>query len=594
LDSGRKHIDKAVSRYSSLFALPSYRNTAASLLILCMIVGFATVLSYGLSLHGVILGLVLIGLLSLASFFGDYLTVRFLLGEDPIMNLRRCSFLSLSSNAILFVFALAANLASASLGNPSLWIKVLSIGLFASLILRYLVFYVVSFANPLGVLASSMTQPALFLAVISVVPIMMFGFGIYHLIHFSVAVLAAVLAVRLFTAFLDVSGKRALGVPSINLFRAFLANWAEGLNEPFEKILEQLGEEHDIDVSILAFKTERGLKAAIVIPNLHPGPFKNVGSSPLPGMIQEALEKKLGCVVSVPHGISGHELDLASQIQNEKFLSHILSIAEFDFSNHYATPFVRLEENGVSASCQIFGDHALLTLTLAPKTMEDLPPEINEIVIREAKRMGLTSAVAIDAHNSIEGPFNPEEEVIAPARKVIMDVSERALGYERSRFDLGAAKVVPREFGVKEGMGPGGISVIVTNDGNNMVSNLREEILSSLGELGIIQGEILTTDTHVVNGVVMTERGYHPIGEAIDHERLIDYIKETTADALKDLEPAEASWRQETIHGIKIIGERQIDDLCLLVEKVANQAKKMSVILFSAFSIALISIFTLL
>jgi putative membrane protein len=57
------------------------------------------------------------------------------------------------------------------------------------------------------------------------------------------------------------------------------------------------------------------------------------------------------------------------------------------------------------------------------------------------------------------------------------------------------ATIVPNEFTVHDGMGSGGISVIVvevddqkvayvTIDGNNMVSGLREKILASLKELG--------------------------------------------------------------------------------------------------------------
>jgi len=59
--------------------------------------------------------------------------------------------------------------------------------------------------------------------------------------------------------------------------------------------------------------------------------------------------------------------------------------------------------------------------------------------------------------------------------------------------------------------------------------------------MGIADGEVLTTDTHVVNGIVLTKRGYHPVGEVMDQEKLIDYIKQAAITALDDLEPAEVS-----------------------------------------------------
>jgi len=154
-------------------------------------------------------------------------------------------------------------------------------------------------------------------------------------------------------------------------------------------------------------------------------------------------------------------------------------------------------------------------------------------------------------------------------------------------------------------MGPGGISVIVTKvgdqkaayvtvDGNNMISGLRERILSELGEIGIVDGEILTTDTHAVCGIVRTARGYHPIGEDMDQSKLINYIKQAAANALDNLEPAEASWRTEIIPNVNVIGEKRIEDLSLVADRTAKQAKRLAVSLFSAASVLLILLFTFL
>jgi putative membrane protein len=236
--------------------------------------------------------------------------------------------------------------------------------------------------------------------------------------------------------------------------------------------------------------------------------------------------------------------------------------------------------------------------------MEDLPPELNDIVIEEAKRRGLACAIAIDAHNCIEGAFN-FDTVAAPTKKAIANVLGDAASYERLRFEVGAAKVTPKEFGVKEGMGPGGISVIIVNvgdkktayvtiDGNNMVPNLRERILSDLQKLGVDNGEVFTTDTHIVNAVVMTKRGYHPIGEMIDHEKLIAYVRTAAEEALRTLEPAEASWRQEEASGIKTIGEKQINALSMVADRAAIRAKKSSVIIFPALGMLTIVLLALL
>jgi putative membrane protein len=236
---------------------------------------------------------------------------------------------------------------------------------------------------------------------------------------------------------------------------------------------------------------------------------------------------------------------------------------------------------------------------MAPKTMEDLPQELDSFILNEAEKLGL-SALVINAHNSIEGPFNINA-ALASLRQASVASLKRSLNYERSFFEVGAATVLPKDFTLKEGMGPGGISVILTRvgdqktayvtiDGNNMMSGLRERILSELAKIGIVDGEVLTTDTHTVCGVVLTPRGYHPIGEVIDQSKLISYIKQAAVEALGNLEPAEASLRTETIPKINVIGEKQIEELCLVADRTAKHAKRLS---FSLFPTAVFFLFLL-
>jgi len=160
-------------------------------------------------------------------------------------------------------------------------------------------------------------------------------------------------------------------------------------------------------------------------------------------------------------------------------------------------------------------------------------------------------------------------------------------------FRVGAATVTPKEFSLEDGMGPGGITTVVVKvgeqktayvviDGNNMVSGLRESILSALHSIGVDEGEVLTTDTHSVNALILSERGYHPIGEAIDHERLIGHIKEATLAAMSDLEPVKAACRSMTVPKVKVIGEKRLEALSLLTDKTFQKAKETVVPIFAA------------
>lgn len=598
-----KYVSGTVKRYSSLFTLPSSVTIVILLGALCLLGGVLAILPLQSSYDGLTLSITFGGIFLSFTLTSDFVISRSSMKKDPIFNLRRCSALSLFSSLIWFGVIFLGSLTSAFLENPNLWIKFFFLGFYGALTLRLLVFFTTSFADFGRTFFSSFLQPAL-----CIIPIFfmdsIIGYGLEPSpIFLLVSILVAVLTVFLFTYFLDRVGKRTIGIASSSLFKAFFANWTESLNAPLETFFEKLGNEQNVKVSLLTFRTNKGIKAVIVVPALHSGPFKNLGSSLLPSLIQTTLENKLQCVVSVPHGLVGHELDLSSQLQNQRVVEGILGFTQSSPNYSKATPFVRTRKNEAAASCQIFGDCALLTLTMAPKTMEDLPQELDSLIVKEAEKLGL-SALVIDAHNSIDGSFNLNEAVV-PLRKASVAILKKALRCERSSFEVGAARVVPKEFTLKEGMGSGGISVIITRvgdqkaayvtiDGNNVISGLRERILSALKEIGIVDGEILTTDTHAVCGIVRTTRGYHPIGEVIDQSKLINYIRQAAVNALNNLEPAEASWRTEIIPNVKVIGEKQIETLCLVADKTAKQAKRLALSIFPVASVLLILLFMFL
>jgi len=105
--------------------------------------------------------------------------------------------------------------------------------------------------------------------------------------------------------------------------------------------------------------------------------------------------------------------------------------------------------------------------------------------------------------------------------------------------------------------------------------------------MGISEGEVFTTDTHAVNAVILSKRGYHPIGEAIDHEKLIGYIKRATLAAVSDLERANAGARSITVPNVKVIGEKKLETLCLLTDRTLQKAKKTVVPIFAAVGLLL-------
>ncbi len=598
-----EHIDQTVKRYSALFTLPSYRMVVVELFVACTFVGVLVSTALHLSQpYGLVLGLSL-GV----SFFALTLATDFIIHlssvkVDPVFNMRRCSalsFYSILSWSVVTVLGVLVNVIF-----PDVWFRFFILGFCAALALRLIVLLAVSFARFPKIAVSAGLQPLLWMVSVTYTASVTstFSLSVPLLTFFLASAAITVVTVLAYMYPIDRVGVSILGIGSFSVLRAFMANWAEDLNAPFEQLFERFSQQSEIRISLLSFRNAEGnIKATIIVPALHPGPFKNIGSSGLPYMIQGAVENKLNdCIAMIPHGLSGHNLDLATQRENQLVLEKTLELTDVSDFGSGASPPIRIKRNGASVGCQVFNNCVLVTLTLAPQTMEDLPPELDAAIIEAAKKNGFSTAVAVDAHNCINGPFRIEDSLM-PLQEAALACLEKASKLRSVDLEVGVSRVHPKQYALKEGMGPGGVAVLVvrtgdkttgyvTIDGNNMITGLREEILLALSELGISEGEVFTTDTHAVNAVVMNARGYHPVGEAMDHAVLTDYVKEAAKDALKNLEPAQAAWSVGVVPNVKVIGEQQIAAMSTLLDKAMRRARNLAILVFPLVAVLLVAL----
>lgn len=591
-----QHLEGAVKHYSSLFMLPSYRKIILFSAIACVFGGLLSATSLSFSYCGLADGLILGFALFLATLFSNYVLSAFVLKQNAIYNLRRTAALSLYSWILWLPFISMGGVAAAFFG--SVWaIRLCLLGFSAILIFRFIVLYATSSVGYKRFFLASVFQP--FFCIIPFVALWLNKTDVTIVFLFSPYALAiSILSSFSFIYLLNRVGENLVGMPSLAILKAFLLNWIADLNAPFEALLEKLSEEKEVEVSVAKFDAHKS-KTVVAVPSVHPGPFKNVGSSLLPSMLKTALEKKFNCVACVPLGVLGHELDLTSQAQNHKVIDYVVNSVNFKSSEVEATPFIKISNDLATASCQIFGNSALIAFSLAPKTTEDFPQELGFFVRKEAEKHGLQSCVVINAHNSINGAVTSKDALDA-LKTVAVACVEKAASLNKMPFKVGASTLMPKEFSLRDGMGSGGITAMVVEvgnqkaayvviDGNNMISGLREKILSALSSLGIAEGEVFTTDTHSVNALTLNERGYHPLGEVIDHEKLIGYIKEAVNTALAGLKPAKFGCRGVTIPNVRVIGHKPLEKLCMLPDKAVQRAKRIIVPLFAATSIFLVS-----
>jgi putative membrane protein len=321
------------------------------------------------------------------------------------------------------------------------------------------------------------------------------------------------------------------------------------------------------------------MKGTLVVPDFHPGPFLNIGSSALPYMIKRIVESTVGGVAAVAHGVSGHERNLVSQQESEKVIEKIQSMLARTRSGSGVSPIFRSMAGSATATCQLFGKSGLVTMTTAPHDTEDIDFEVGEL-LRKSASPPFKGLAIVDAHNSLGQVTMMSQDKLNDLARSAKLAIRSANGAKLRSASMGVAHTMLREVSLKEGMGPGGIVVFwikvgsesyayVVFDSNNMASGLRERILSALREMGAADAEVMTSDTHMVNGIASTGLGYYPIGAATDPEVIVSSVRRAADEAMKNVEPVEASLNCSEVQ-VKTLGLSSLSQLTGFVLRTAR------------------------
>ncbi|MEM3072252.1 MAG: DUF2070 family protein [Candidatus Bathyarchaeia archaeon] len=557
---------------------PSLRKILITLFSLTSLSGGLAYLAAGQeadTLKGVFTGLT--GL-AVPSLLFDALTSKTLLRNESIFNLRRLYALSLFSSTIWAVCMVLGGLASKIIPSLQFPSDPTFIWLFITVPLRSLVLTSVSTPPMFNRLASSLITPSISVAVFT-----------YTLsldpAKVMVCFAAAALIGRMYTTWLlktlDRIGAQVIGVSPVSMFRGILKALLEEDDREFESMLNDLSVERELDIVTLGFRavSDGKLKSAIIVSNFHPGPFLNVGSSSLPKKIMEAVKARFKIPAAVPHGVSGHEMNLVSQKENEKVIQNVLEMLNSKKCFKESTPPVSITHEGASSTCQIFGKCPFITLTLSPKTMEDIPLETGAEIQRHVRRYFKYAAV-VDAHNCISQVTVLSQDDLNALKESAFQALKKAVNQNKHRFKLGVAEIELNEYGPDLGVGSGGgivqmfevgslRSVYITFDANNMSKDLREKMLSIANKLGAHEAEVMTTDTHEVNGRVPAKLGYYPLGEKVDVSTLVRKVKSSLEKAEDNLEEVKVFHEHRRIK-VKVLGLKLFKDLTGIGYKMAR------------------------
>lgn len=570
-----------------LFTLPSTKISV----VLEILFSAILFIVYRFPLYGFNQPNVIILIIFEISLFSLVFIERTVLGEgNPLATFKRLGVTSLVSNIIwLFVLCLGF-LFSLPLYQYKLD-SFLYLGFFFVLSFRLMIFISAFFKNLLKKIIMTILQPVFLLCILDS-PI-----SILKISSYVVPIFGGMMIVTSSIAFLmivDRSSMKFLDVGTLDLFRAFLSAWSTNYPDALEQIMEKRSASYTIETNTLIFNSVN-MKLALIIPEVHPGPFYPAGSSNLPSHIQKWFLSK-GFSPLVFHGVSGHEFNLPSMSEVKKFISNFDKLSVISSGKTCSAPMItKLGE--ATASCIAFGNDAIIMLTSSPYGMEDLPLDIKEKIESLATNLGYSHVIVIDTHNS-QGSHISEEIYncfVKATEKSLSDLKSMS----QNTFKVGYAH--SSDFNLKLGndIGAAGLGTIVIEvegkkysivsvDANNAVSGLREELMKNLNNSQAPILEICTSDTHITAGKTPDPKGYIALGEKTDVNELSKATRLLIDASVERLTSATFNVKQVNTP-VKIVGTKLLEDFSKVIDVSFSIMKKASIFLFllSAFVIIL-------
>lgn len=393
---------------------------------------------------------------------------------------------------------------------------------------------------------------------------------------------------------------------TFNLLQAFLTAWTEQKGDKMEKIVESRAKCNHIKSDVLRFVSSAPNQRdiSVVIPGVHPGPFKPVGGSNLP----YELFKFFGRSAIIVHGASDHSLNIPSKNELEKYLLSFTAAKVTDTAAT-CTEVVQIKKNRFVVTGIAFGEVVLIMLSTSSGGMEDVPAEVSSKIQDHAHYLRFSKALVVDCHNAMGGPLSAEEQhnLSLCAREAL----DRIKGSQQHRFSVGYSASLchkknngdlietKNQIESREDMGQGGLAVLAIKvnqqtyaigwaDSNNIENHVRDYVLTQLYSRGLNMVEICTSDTHYTSGK-RTKQGYYPLGSMTDVNEILAQFEELTSNSFDD--PKECSFSHLSVDSeIKVMGKGQFDDYSRALDKSMNLTKIFLAISGSvAFSMLLIS-----
>jgi putative membrane protein len=586
--------------------LPKTKFTIIGILIISFLIGSTYYLidlvpNQGIILdfiYGGLFGFMVLGVASIMSGALNQQVIKSLHGIN--LKIKHSMFLSGLSMFILGIFILGGCVVSRILNvdifvNSALFGLVIVYGFntlvfWATSKVRFTVAAITGFIQPVLIATMYILISFLFIDTSFMGPVL-----IQVIFKTLVASIIFVLAIYAFITVIASPFKKNLGIGVLDLLSLFIAHMNEGSNS-LEGLFENMSEAIDTLVSFVSFKGENGIKALFISPCVHPGPLGDIGGSNMPTI----LANKFDHFTMVAHGPSTHDFNPIAVSEIDKIEDAVKDGLERVEYSENASRFVRYNSKKANIGVQFFNKGMVILSTFAPEAVDDIEFGVGLTMMAQSRsKCSVEDSIIVDCHNS----FTPESGEVLPGNSEVfqlIDVIDKIdPNQETHEIRVGCYEDTMGDLDKHEGIGESGIKTMVIEvagqrtayvlfDSNNMEIGFRQEIIDAVSDLEIDEIEVMTTDTHTVNTL---SRGYNPIGIAKRPE-IIEYVKISINEAIKDLEKVEVGTGTNKIENLNTFGPKNSTELISTISSVVAVSKIIApVLLITALLIVFIWIF---
>ncbi len=385
---------------------------------------------------------------------------------------------------------------------------------------------------------------------------------------------------------INAPAKKNFGITVMHVITLFFAQFISG-SKGLEEIMGSLGENTRTVIGTIVFKNKKNkVKAVLITPAIHYGPFGNLGGSEFPAYLMNKLDSELNTTTIAFHGTANHDFNPVSSYSkyelSDKFLHEVR--AQKNYSSHLG--FLSAKSGSVHAMGFSTGGKAFISFTRAPENTEDI--EISAgIALRNKALNHFTDAILADMHNCRVS--ETKWSTGSAEYFEYEDAIEKLKPSESNYFKMGVAKNPLEGLGVRDGIGGGGLRVIAFElkngrtmcialfDANNIVPKFREYLLSQVKGFDFDYFELYTTDTHTVNNL---SNVHNPLGGKVDWERISTQLRKTIALAIEDLEECKAGFSTRKID-IQVMGAGKSEELISTINAIFAIGKIIAPALFA-------------